>query len=76
MLQSKGFRLFILIFGAVILTFGTYAAVRIGDNSTFTLLLIFAVLYVMYVVAWIGRVRKDHTREKQSDGNKSPLRRR
>lgn len=74
MLQSKGFRKFVLIVGALILAIGAYGAIRIGDESTILLLAVFAVLYVLYAVACVRKAKTEREKDEKNSGRGSPLR--
>jgi uncharacterized membrane protein YfcA len=74
-MNNRGFQLFVLIFGGIILVVGAFCAFMIDDSSTQSMMIGFAVLYIIYVVLFI-RKEKQRRKAEKSDKTKSPLMRR
>jgi uncharacterized membrane protein YfcA len=74
-MNNRGFQLFVLIFGGIILVVGAFCAFMIDDSSTQSMMIGFAVLYIIYVVLFI-RKEKQRRKAEKNDKTKSPLMRR
>ena len=70
-MHNRGFQWFVVIMGALILIFGTVGAIRVRDNTTMTLLPIFGILYVLYLILFVKAEK--NRKENRDKPKESPL---
>lgn len=75
-MQSRGFQIFVLIMGGLILIFSAIAGFTIHDSASLKFLPIFGILYVLYAILFFTKGRKKHEEDAKKPEKKSPLMRR
>ncbi len=75
-MQSRGFQWFVVIMGGLILIFSIIAGVTIHDSASLKFLPIYGILYVLYLILFLTKGRKEHEKEAKKQEKKSPLMRR
>lgn len=72
-MQSRGFQIFVLIMGGLILIFSAIAGFTIHDSASLKFLPIYGILYVLYLVLFITKLRKQNDKDAKKSEKKSPL---
>lgn len=70
-MQSRGFQWFVVIMGGLILIFSIIAGVTIHDSASLKFLPIYGILYVLYLILFFTRGKKQN--EKETQNKRSPL---
>ena len=72
-MQSRGFQIFVLIMGGLILIFSAIAGFTIHDSASLKFLPIYGILYGLYLVLFITKLRKQNDKDAKKSEKKSPL---
>lgn len=72
-MRNRGFQWFVVIAGGILLILNTFLAVKLKDDGSARILLLYAAIYVIYLIMFI---RMEHKRRKEGGADKqvkSPL---
>ncbi len=75
-MQSRGFQWFVAIMGGLILIFTAVAGFVIHDSTSLKFLPLYGILYVLYLILFIRKLRTQKEKEAKKPEKQSPLMRR